>query len=334
MAQGKPWVILTQDPDGAAGWLPALAAKGLAVRQWPSFVVDSRVPEVLCEHFPPLCPPSVCASPAGSSSVDEQARGSSQVGERLKPLPAEAARCLPSSNAGPSVTCPSVDEAAFQVYVLTSPAAVRVLAHWLRQRRRAWPAGVRVGVPGRGTASVFREQLGEQVPMILPEPPWQDGEHLAEAILHQLKGLVEAQRATSQAHDGQAHPTGKTAQVRVFNRPDGRTHWLQMLQQHGIQTSVMPIYAVQSVVLPPPGFVDWMTAHLRAADRLHWLLGATAPIHTVSGWLSGLPAAAADWARRQPVWVPHHRLVAVARATGFVRIQVYQDRQQLIEQLQ
>lgn len=337
MAAGKPWVILTQDPDGAASWLPALAAKGLSVRRWPAFAVSPLVPDALCEHFP-LGRSDDGLWGDGSPGMADEAKDPSASAAGL--LARDSLLALPqtSSRADTAWQKPcklarlrlSEDESALWVYVLTSPAAVRVLANWLRQAQRVWPAGVWVGVPGRGTASVFHHELGDQVPMILPELPWQDGEHLAHAIVQQAKALAEAGPRAGQA----VQSGGPLARVYVFNRPDGRTHWLEILQQQGIQTSVLPLYEVAPLSLPPAGFEGLVAAHQRASDRLHWLLGATAPIQTVSAWLGALPAELGVWARRQTVWVPHHRLVAVAGSTGFTSIQVYQDRQQLIERLQ
>lgn len=281
MAQGRPWVILTQDEDGAAAWLPALAARALSVRQWPAFQVSPLLPAGLLTHFP-----REGRLPAGTDA----------------PL----------------------------IYVLTSPAAVRVLAAHLSREGRRWPAGVWAGVPGRGSASVFRQHFGADVPMVMPEPPWQDGEHLAQAIIR----LVNERGALRPGLPGQGAQGELAARVWVFNRPDGRLHWLATLRQQGIGAQALPIYRVQPVPGPPSGIESMLLAHREASDRLHWILGATAPIQTVSAWLASLPAPSGHWGRAQPVWVPHQRLLDVARSAGFESIQVYHDRQQLIEQLQ
>lgn len=215
----------------------------------------------------------------------------------------------------------SACSAPADIYVLTSPAAVRVLGRLLADQGLHWPAGVMAGLPGQGSARVFRQCFGEQIPIIVPPPPMQDGEHLALKIIQTMNGLSQSS----------ARFQGK---ICLFNRPDGRTDWIRHLREAGWVVEVHSVYRVLPVAGPPAGFAETLAAHRQAAERLHWLLGARAPVQSVAGWIAGLPAGLQDWARRQPAWLPHPRLEPLARAAGFELLQVYHDRQQLIERLQ
>lgn len=199
--------------------------------------------------------------------------------------------------------------------VLPSPAAVRLLAAALQRAGRPWPAGVWAAVPGAGSARVFRMLIDPCDVLLVPPPPGQDAAHLAQMLL-----------------DGAVRP----AEVRVLCRPDGRRDWAGSLRAAGVPVSFWPGYRVVMRSQPPAGFGE--TLHAVAADReqvaLHWLAGSAGGLQTVAGWLASVPADLRGWARSQPVWVPHERLLPVACAAGFASTRVYHDRQQLVERLQ
>lgn len=199
--------------------------------------------------------------------------------------------------------------------VLPSPAAVRLLAAALQRAGRPWPAGVWAAVPGAGSARVFRTLIDRCDVLLVPPPPGQDAAHLAQMLL-----------------DGAVRP----AEVRVLCRPDGRRDWAGSLRAAGVPVSFWPGYRVVMRSQPPAGLGE--TLHAVAADReqvaLHWLAGSAGVLQTVAGWLASLPADLRGWARSQPVWVPHERLLPVACAAGFASLRVYHDRQQLVERLQ
>lgn len=208
-----------------------------------------------------------------------------------------------------------------RIVVLPSPAAVRVLAGALGRQRLGWPAGVWAGVPGAGTAQVFRQQLGEPARLLCPPPPAQDAAHLALEILAALRA------------DDRGGPVS-SARLVLLNRPDGRTDWLEALRAQGIEVHVRPVYQVRACRAMPADLGTKLAAWQAEGRRLHWVVGAAAPLQTVAGWLAALPDPLRLWAGAQPLWVPHPRLLAQARGLGFARAHFYHHRQQLIEQLQ
>ncbi|MDO4905882.1 MAG: hypothetical protein Q4A16_10135 [Lautropia sp.] len=330
----RPWVVLTQDEEGAAAWWPALQRAGMSVHRWPAFRVEPAIEdeEALYRLFPPRSAERICytCSPLAPSV-----------------RPADSSRPLGEQSG---------------IYVLTSPAAVRTLAGWLDARDRRWPLTVRAGVPGQGTARVFRQHFGQRIRLIVPPPPMQDGEHLAAEIIRTLKltpagaAPVPTRRDRDMADHGALvdrysgaaedvaleRAAGATdipsapdvGAVHLFNRPDGRTEWLTRLENAGLRTAVHPVYRVFPEPGPPSDFAEALARHRRASVPLNWVLGAVAPLNTVAEWLSTLPEADRQWAFDQPVWLPHPRLLSAATEAGFGRLQVYHDRQQLIERLQ
>lgn len=221
--------------------------------------------------------------------------------------------------------------------VLPSPAAVRVVAQALQRRGRRWPSGVWAGLPGAGSAHAFTRHLGTGPRLLVPPPPYQDAAHLARLVLC-LQPLPQ--------------------RIVVFNRPDGRREWAGVLQDAGVQVDWQPAYQARWCTAVPAGFmeawrgwvaampdaeVSWLSA-VQDPDETdedtvlsrgpHWLIGSASVLRTVAGWLATLPSLAARPAAHRPVWLPHPRLIEVARNLGFDSPRVYHDRQQLIERLQ
>ena len=221
--------------------------------------------------------------------------------------------------------------------VLPSPAAVRVVAQALQRRGRRWPSGVWAGLPGAGSAHAFTRHLGTGPRLLVPPPPYQDAAHLARLVLC-LQPLPQ--------------------RIVVFNRPDGRREWAGVLQDAGVQVDWQPAYQARWCTAVPAGFmeawrgwvaampdaeVSWLSA-VQDPDETdedtvlsrgpHWLIGSASVLRTVAGWLATLPSLAARPAAHRPGWLPHPRLIEVARNLGFDSPRVYHDRQQLIERLQ
>ncbi len=221
--------------------------------------------------------------------------------------------------------------------VLPSPAAVRVVAQALQRGGRRWPSGVWAGLPGAGSAHAFTRQFGTGPRLLVPPPPYQDAAHLARLVL----GLQSLPR-----------------HIVVFNRPDGRREWAGVLQDAGIRVDWQPAYQARWCTAAPAGFMEaWWGWQAGAPDAevseplamqdpdetdedtalsrdLHWLIGSASVLRTVAGWLATLPPQVARPAAHRPVWLPHPRLIEVARNLGFDSPRVYHDRQQLIERLQ
>lgn len=221
--------------------------------------------------------------------------------------------------------------------VLPSPAAVRVVAQALQRGGRRWPSGVWAGLPGAGSAHAFTRHLGTGARLLVPPPPYQDAAHLARLVLC-LQPLPQ--------------------RIVVLNRPDGRREWAGVLQDAGVQVDWQPAYQARWCTAVPAGFmeawrgwvaampdaeVSWLSA-VQDPDETdedtvlsrgpHWLIGSASVLRTVAGWLATLPSLAARPAAHRPVWLPHPRLIEVARNLGFDSPRVYHDRQQLIERLQ
>ena len=221
--------------------------------------------------------------------------------------------------------------------VLPSPAAVRVVAQALQRGGRRWPSGVWAGLPGAGSAHAFTRHFGTGPRLLVPPPPYQDAAHLARLVL----GLQSLPR-----------------HIVVLNRPDGRREWAGVLQDAGIRVDWQPAYQARWCTAAPAGFMEaWWGWQAGAPDAevseplamqdpdetdedtalsrdLHWLIGSASVLRTVAGWLATLPPQVARPAAHRPVWLPHPRLIEVARNLGFDSPRVYHDRQQLIERLQ
>ena len=221
--------------------------------------------------------------------------------------------------------------------VLPSPAAVRVVAQALQRAGRRWPSGVWAGLPGAGSAHAFTRHLGTGTRLLVPPPPYQDAAHLARLVLC-LQPLPQ--------------------RIVVFNRPDGRREWAGVLQDAGVQVEWQPAYQARWCTVAPAGFMEaWQGWQAAAPDAgvsglsavqdpdeadedavlsrdLHWLIGSASVLRTVAGWLATLSPPVARLAVHRPVWLPHPRLIEVARNLGFDSPRVYHDRQQLIERLQ
>ena len=221
--------------------------------------------------------------------------------------------------------------------VLPSPAAVRVVAQALQWAGRRWPSGVWAGLPGAGSAHAFTRHLGTGPRLLVPPPPYQDAAHLARLVLC-LQPLPR--------------------RIVVLNRPDGRREWAGVLQDAGIQVGWQPAYQARRCTAVPAGFMEawqgWQAAvpETEASGQSvaqdpdevdedttlspgpHWLIGSASVLRTVAGWLATLPPQVARLAAHRPVWLPHPRLIEVARNLGFDSPRVYHDRQQLIERLQ
>lgn len=221
--------------------------------------------------------------------------------------------------------------------VLPSPAAVRVVAQALQRGGRRWPSGVWAGLPGAGSAHAFTRHFGTGPRLLVPPPPYQDAAHLARLVL----GLQSLPR-----------------HIVVLNRPDGRREWAGVLPDAGIRVDWQPAYQARWCTAAPAGFMEaWWGWQAGAPDAevseplamqdpdetdedtalsrdLHWLIGSASVLRTVAGWLATLPPRLAHFAAHRPVWLPHPRLIEVARNLGFDSPRVYHDRQQLIERLQ
>lgn len=221
--------------------------------------------------------------------------------------------------------------------VLPSPAAVRVVAQALQRGGRRWPSAVWAGLPGAGSAHAFTRYFGTGPRLLVPPPPYQDAAHLARLVL----GLQSLPR-----------------HIVVLNRPDGRREWAGVLQDAGIRVDWQPAYQARWCTAAPAGFMEaWWGWQAGAPDAevseplamqdpdetdedtalsrdLHWLIGSASVLRTVAGWLATLPPQVARPAAHRPVWLPHPRLIEVARNLGFDSPRVYHDRQQLIERLQ
>lgn len=214
---------------------------------------------------------------------------------------------------GAAAVSPSCD-----AVVMPSPAAVRQVMGALQRAGCPWPSHVLAGLPGAGSARAFascREMLraGQETVMVVPPPPAQDGAHLALCLL-------------------QCGP--RLSAVHVLGRPDGRRDWAAVLEDAGVKVFFHAVYRVRPRSAVPHGFEATLAGLRSAGTALHWMGGATAVLHVLSGWLGTLPPDLAAWARRQTVWVPHPRLLDVARETGLGEGRVYHDRQSLIERLQ
>ena len=221
--------------------------------------------------------------------------------------------------------------------VLPSPAAVRVVAQALQRGGRRWPSAVWAGLPGGGSAHAFTRQFGTGPRLLVPPPPYQDAAHLARLVLC-LQPLPQ--------------------RIVVLNRPDGRREWAGVLQEAGIRVDWQPAYQARWCTVAPAGFMEaWQGWQAAAPDvgvsglsavqdpdeadedalmsrGPHWLIGSASVLRTVAGWLAMLPPQLARLAVHRPVWLPHPRLIDVARNLGFDSPRVYHDRQQLIERLQ
>ena len=221
--------------------------------------------------------------------------------------------------------------------VLPSPAAVRIVAQALQRAGRRWPSGVWAGLPGAGSAHAFTWHFGTEPRLLVPPPPYQDAAHLARPVLC-LQPLPR--------------------RIGVLNRPDRRREWAGVLQDAGIQVDWQPAYQARWCTAVPADFMEawqgWQAAVPEAEasgqsvaqdpDEVdedtplsrgpHWLIGSASVLRTVAGWLATLPPPVARLAVRRPVWLPHPRLIEVARNLGFDSPRVYHDRQQLIERLQ
>ena len=221
--------------------------------------------------------------------------------------------------------------------VLPSPAAVRVVAQVLQRAGRRWPSGVWAGLPGAGSAHAFTRHFGTGPRLLVPPPPYQDAAHLARLVLC-LQPLPR--------------------RIVVLNRPDGRREWAGVLQDAGIQVDWQPAYQARWCTAVPAGFMEaWQGWQADAPEAEasgqsvaqdpdevdedttlspgpHWLIGSASVLRTVAGWLATLPPQVARPAAHRPVWLPHPRLIEVARNLGFDSPRVYHDRQQLIERLQ
>lgn len=221
--------------------------------------------------------------------------------------------------------------------VLPSPAAVRVVAQALQRGGRRWPSAVWAGLPGAGSAHAFTRQFGTGPRLLVPPPPYQDAAHLARLVLC-LQPLPQ--------------------RIVVLNRPDGRREWAGVLQEAGIRVDWQPAYQARWCTVAPAGFMEaWQGWQAAAPDvgvsglsavqdpdeadedalmsrGPHWLIGSASVLRTVAGWLAMLPPQLARLAVHRPVWLPHPRLIDVARNLGFDSPRVYHDRQQLIERLQ
>lgn len=310
-------LVLTQDADGAATWRDALAASGIACWHWPAFEIHALSDQAVLDRFL----------------------------DGLLPRPGDPALLA-------------------RIVVLPSPAAVRVLAGALSRLRGDWPAGVWGGVPGAGTAQVFRQCLGEGMRLLCPPPPWQDGAHLALEIIDALWAEKARRRAAGgqdvgtpdsarggpddggtgmRSSSGRAEgilqpgrypPVSLPARLLLLNRPDGRTDWLGILRDAGVEVHCRPVYQVRACRAMPHDMPERLAAWRSEGMSVHWLIGASQPLQTVAGWLECLPDPLRLWALRQPLWLPHPRLEVGARGLGFAMPRVYHDRQQLIERLQ
>lgn len=339
-ASASPMLILTQDADGAADWLARCRDAGVEALNWPAFRVHPLSGALVADCFRSVCDARPEAPVSGADVPDGHDAG---LSSRI-------------------------------IVVLPSPVAVRVLADALDREGLHWPAGVWAGVPGRGTAGVFRQRFGDGVRLICPPPPMQDAAHLAQCLLDALReegvplpGLPaarpdavrdgecgsapQARGAMAEGGCGAPHAPRRGKEVltqteagarsgativrlALFNRPDGRVEWLSALTGLGIRVSVHPVYQVKAVPTPPADMAGVLVSCQGAGRDLHWVVGASGPLRTVAGWIETLPEALRSWALQQPLWLPHPVLSAEASRLGFSRPSVFRDRQSLIERLQ
>ncbi|MBA3479896.1 MAG: uroporphyrinogen-III synthase, partial [Lautropia sp.] len=199
---------------------------------------------------------------------------------------------------------------------LPSPSAVRLVAQRMKELGIAWPADVRAGLVGPGSVDAFRACFGSGPAVDTPLQPPHDAAHLVQALTGAGGGLSAA-----------ATPV----RALVLNRPDGRARWVEMLRQKA-EVDVVAAYTAEPVLKGPPEQLMWRLQRMkRAGGVVAWVIGASSQLDTL---LQVLPAEMTDWAKRQPLLVPHAAILAHAEACGFDEGAVYDDRRDLVERLQ
>ncbi|MGE0802811.1 MAG: uroporphyrinogen-III C-methyltransferase [Lautropia sp.] len=228
--------------------------------------------------------------------------------------------------------------ADYDVAVLPSPSAVRIVAAQMRRLGADWPLSVAAGLIGAGSVEAFRAAFERpDIRVVSPAQPPYDGNALVVA-LERWRPLADLR-------------------VQVLRRSDGRTGWIEALRTAGARVSTTTAYRATAVAAPPSSWAGTL-AQARAAGRvLHWIVGARSQIDTLDRWLGHQPGgdqtlrdpaldvpafqapalldpALLQWARAGTIHVPHPAIAAHAQALGFGGARVFNDRRELIERLQ
>ena len=356
---GRPVVVLTQDAAGAADWRAQLDGLGIASLHWPAFEVHPEPDARVLAVFDML---GACGGRSDGMPGVSGASGASDALDVRDVRDVTDAPGIPGMSGGldrdvvvsASTPVPADAGAPCQAVIMPSPAAVRLVLGALQRAGRSWPRHVLAALPGAGSARAFascmaamrpglegevprdgegwpealeiqmahpgaprdrevRRLAGQPISVVVPPPPAQDGAHLAQCLL-------------------QHRP--RVGAVHVLGRPDGRRDWAGGLQASGVVVSFHTVYRVEPRAAVPGDFGAALGRLRAEGAALHWIGGAASVLRVLSGWMQALPADLGAWARRQTVWVPHPRLLDVARETGLGKGRVYHDRQSLIERLQ
>ena len=199
---------------------------------------------------------------------------------------------------------------------LPSPSAVRLVAGQMKELGLGWPAGARAGLVGPASIDAFRECFGDAPGVDSPAQPPHDARHLVATL---------GMRAASTQG-------GQPLRVLVLNRPDGRTQWIEALREQAASVDVVAAYTATPLQDGPPASSRWRLEQAqRSGAGLAWVVGASSHLDTLS---RGLPVELANWAKRQPMLVPHAAIRQHARDLGFENVIVYDDRRDLVERLQ
>ena len=199
---------------------------------------------------------------------------------------------------------------------LPSPSAVRLVAGQMKDLGLGWPAGARAGLVGPASIDAFRECFGDAPGVDSPAQPPHDARHLVATL---------GMRATSTQG-------GQPLRVLVLNRPDGRTQWIEALREQAASVDVVAAYTATPLQDGPPASSRWRLEQAqRSGAGLAWVVGASSHLDTLS---RGLPVELANWAKRQPMLVPHAAIRQHAQDLGFENVIVYDDRRDLVERLQ
>ncbi|HZH07510.1 MAG TPA: uroporphyrinogen-III synthase, partial [Lautropia sp.] len=207
----------------------------------------------------------------------------------------------------------------FDWVLILSPSAVRLVARRMKELDIAWPANLRAGLVGPASVEAFRDCFGDAPMVETPLEPPHDARHLVELIV-------------ANQDFRQRDAAGAAVRVLVLNRPDGRTQWMEALRQNVQSVEVVAAYTAEPMIDGPSAdLMRRLQQARRSGGPVHWVIGAGSHVDLL---LQALPAGWAEWAKRQPVLVPHAAVLAHARAAGFEDACVYDDRPDLVERLQ